>query len=508
MAESLRTQKKTAQRTQKYRNYVDGKWIDAAAGKTFPDRNPADLDDVVGEFPASGPEDVDLAVAAAKKAFGSWSRTPAPKRGEIIYRVGQILIERKEEIARAMTREMGKVLKETLGDVQEGIDTAFVHAGEGRRLHGFSAPSELADKSGWTVRVPVGVAGLITPWNFPLAIPTWKSFPALVAGNTVVIKPASDTPHCVNLLAEVLEKAGLPPGVFNVVHGGGGSVGAAIVNHPETRVISFTGSSEVGRGIAQAAGARLKRVSLELGGKNAQIVMDDADLDLALEGVLWGAFGTSGQRCTATSRLILHAKVYDEFLEALVNRARGLRLGNGLEENVDVGPLVNRGQVEKVHEYVEIGEKEGAEVLCGGEPATEGGLKKGCFYRPTIFDGVRAGMRIAREEIFGPVLSVLRCRDLEDAIGLLNGVDYGLSSSIYTRDVNNAFFAMREIESGIVYVNAPTIGAECHFPFGGVKQTGNGHREGAHPIYDVFTEWKTIYVDFSGRLQRAQIDNQ
>ncbi|MBI2899819.1 MAG: aldehyde dehydrogenase family protein [Planctomycetes bacterium] len=492
----------------KFRNYVGGKWVDAGTGKTFPNRNPADLDDVVGEFPASAPEDVDRAVAAAKKAYDGWRRTPAPKRGEIVYRAGQVLLDRKEEIARAMTREMGKVLKETRGDVQEGIDTAFVHAGEGRRLHGFTAPSELPNKAGWAVRAPVGVAGLVTPWNFPLAIPTWKSFPALVAGNTVVIKPASDTPHCVNLLAEVLEKAGIPPGVFNVVHGGGGTVGTAIVKHPDTRVISFTGSSEVGRGIAETCGSMLKRVSLELGGKNAQIVMDDADLDLALEGALWGAFGTTGQRCTATSRLIVHRRVKDELVGRVLERAKKLRLGSGLDEKNEVGPLINKDQVGKVHECVEIGKKEGAKLLCGGEPASDGALAKGCFYKPTIFDGVTPEMRVAREEIFGPVLSVLTCKDLEDAVRILNATEYGLSSSIYTRDVNNAFYAMQEIESGIVYVNAPTIGAECHFPFGGVKRTGNGHREGAHPIYDVFTEWKTVYVDYSGRLQKAQIDNQ
>ncbi len=487
-------------------NYIEGKWVPAKSGRRFADRNPADQDDVIGEFPASDAGDVDRAVAAAKKAFDGWRRTPAPKRGEIIFKAGEILVRRKEEIARAMTREMGKVLKEARGDVQEGIDTAYLHAGEGRRLHGFSAPSELPNKAGWTVRAPVGVAGLITPWNFPLAIPTWKSFPALVAGNTVVIKPASDTPHCVNLLAEALEAAGIPAGVFNVVHGGGGSVGTAIVNHPDTRVISFTGSSEVGRGIAQVAGFQLKRCSLELGGKNAQIVMDDADLELALEGALWGAFGTTGQRCTATSRLIVHEKVHDEFVGLVLDRAKKLRLGNGLEEGVEVGPLVNREQVEKVHEYVEIGKKEGAKLLCGGEPATEGALRKGCFYRPTILDGVKPEMRVAREEIFGPVLSVLRCGNVDEAVQVMNNVDYGLSSSIYTRDIGAAFTAMQEIESGIVYVNAPTIGAECHFPFGGVKQTGNGHREGAYPIYDVFTEWKTIYVDYSGRLQKAQID--
>jgi aldehyde dehydrogenase (NAD+) len=483
----------------KFSNYIGGKWVAAKSGKGFLDRNPADLDDVVGEFPASDATDVDAAVAAAKKAFDGWRKTPAPKRGEMIFRVGEILIRRKEEIARAMTREMGKVLKESRGDAQEAIDTAYLHGGEGRRLHGFSAPSELPNKAGWTVRAPIGVAGLITPWNFPLAIPTWKSFPALVAGNTIILKPASDTPHCAHLLVEALIEAGVPPGVVNLVHGSGATVGGAIVGHPDVPVISFTGSAEVGREIGARSGQALKRVSLELGGKNAQIVMDDADLDLALDGVLWGAFGTTGQRCTATSRLLLHKKIHDEFVQRLVNRTKKLRLGD------EIGPLINKARVEAVDGHVKIGKKEG-KLLCGGEPATEGALAKGCFYKPTIFDGVKPGAHIAREEIFGPVLAVLTVKDLDEAVRCLNDTAYGLSSSLYTRDVNSAFYAMQELETGIVYVNAPTIGAECHFPFGGTKETGNGHREGAHPIYELFTEWKTIYVDYSGRLQKAQID--
>ncbi len=490
-----------------FKNLVGGNWVPAKGGKTFPDRNPADLEDVVGDFPASGPEDVDAAVAAAKKAFDGWRRTPAPKRGELLFKVGEILTRRKEEIARAMTREMGKVLKEARGDVQEGIDTAWVHGGEGRRLHGFSAPSELPNKAGWTVRAPIGVCGLITPWNFPLAIPTWKSFPALVAGNTVVLKPASDTPHCAHLLMEAFLEAGFPPGVVNLVHGSGGKAGTALVRHPDVRVISFTGSSEVGREIHAEAGRALKRVSLELGGKNAQIVMDDADLELALEGALWGAFGTTGQRCTATSRLILHRKVHDEFLGRLVERAKKLRLGPGLDEGSEVGPLINPDRVKGVEDYVRIGKKEG-KLLCGGERARGGELERGCFYRPTVFAGVKRTARIAREEIFGPVLSVLSVKDLDEAVACLNDTAYGLSASIYTRDLGNAFIAMQELDTGIVYVNAPTIGAECHFPFGGTKDTGNGHREGGLPIYEVFTEWKTIYVDYSGRLQKAQIDNR
>jgi aldehyde dehydrogenase (NAD+) len=486
-------------------NFIDGRWVPARGGRTFQDRNPADLDDVIGEFPASGPEDVEDAVAAARRALPAWRRTPAPRRGEILFRAGELLRARKEELARAMTREMGKVIKEARGDVQEAIDTAFLHAGEGRRLHGFTAPCELPDKAGWAVRVPIGVAGLVTPWNFPMAIPAWKTFPALVAGNTVVLKPASDTPYCAELLARVLAEAGVPPGVFNLVQGRGSEVGAALVRHPDVRVLSFTGSSAAGREIAGVAGPALKRLSLELGGKNAQIVMEDADLDLALEGALWGAFGTAGQRCTATSRLILHRKIHDEFLHRFLARARALRLGNGLDEKTDVGPLVNPARVEAVRAYVEIGRTEGSLVL-GGEPASEGALRKGCFFAPTVFDGVRPDARIAREEIFGPVVAVLTAGDLEEALRVLNDVEYGLSSSIYTRDVNRAFAAVREIDAGIVYVNAPTIGAECHFPFGGTKSTGNGHREGAHPIYEVFTEWKTVYVDYSGRLQKAQID--
>ncbi|HEX7896171.1 MAG TPA: aldehyde dehydrogenase family protein [Planctomycetota bacterium] len=485
----------------RFLNFINGKWVHAKSGNTFENRNPADLEDFIGDFPASGPEDVGAAVAAAKAAFDGWRRTPAPKRGEIILRAGELLRERKEDVARAMTREMGKVLKESRGDVQEGIDSAVLHGSEGRRLHGFTAPSELPSKAGFTLRVPVGVAGLITPWNFPLAIPTWKAFPALVAGNTVVLKPASDTPHCASLLVQILAEAGVPKGVVNLVHGSGGEAGTALVKHPDVRVISFTGSSEVGRRIAADAGAALKRVSLELGGKNAQVVMDDADLDLALEGVLWGAFGTTGQRCTATSRLILHRKIHDAFVDRLLARTKKLRIGPGLDEKNEVGPLVNKARVEAVSEWVKIGRKEG-KLLTGGEPV----LKKGCFFAPTIFDGVKPDARIAREEIFGPVLSILTVKDLDEAARRLNDTPYGLSSSIYTRSVDDAFYAMREFEAGIVYVNAPTIGAECHFPFGGVKDTGNGHREGGLPVYDVFTEWKTIYVDYSGRLQKAQID--
>ena len=491
-----------------YKNFINGEWVDSSSGETFENRNPANWDEVIGIFPKSTKEDVDRAVQAARKAFKEWRLVPAPQRGEIMKKAGDIMVERKEEIARLMTREMGKVLAETRGDVQEGIDTAYYAFGEGRRMFGHTVPSELPNKFNMTTRMPIGVAGLITPWNFPMAIPSWKIFPALTCGNTVVFKPASDTPATATVLVEILLEAGVPRLAVNLVHGTGSGVGLPIVEHPDIDLISFTGSSKVGKIINERAGRQLKRVSLELGGKNAQIVMDDANLKLALEGVLWGAFGTTGQRCTATSRLILHEKVFDKFIDMLVDSATKLKLGNGLDETVQVGPIINKGQLESIHSYVEIGKKEGATLLCGGEPAEEGDLKKGFFYKPTIFVDVKPDMRIAKEEIFGPVLAVLKVSSLDEAIEVLNNTDYGLSSSIYTQDVNAAFKAMRDIEAGITYINGPTIGAECHMPFGGVKETGNGHREGGWAVYEFFSEVKTVYVDYSGRLQRAQIDNR
>jgi len=489
-----------------YLNLIGGKWVAARSGRTFENRSPARPSDLIGIFPDSGPEDVSEAVNAATKAFPAWRLTPAPRRAEVIFRAAELLRERKEELARAMTREMGKVLAETRGDVQEAIDMAYYIGAEGRRLFGVTVPSELPNKFAMSIRQPLGVCGLITPWNFPMAIPSWKIFPALVAGNTVVIKPATDTPASAHHLVEILLEAGLPEGALNIVHGGGSSVGVPLTEHAGVKMISFTGSSEVGKTIAERTASSLKRISLELGGKNAQIVMDDADLDLAAEGALWGAFGTTGQRCTATSRLIVMRAVHDEMVERLRERAGKLRLGNGLDPASEVGPLVNRAQRDRVHSYVEIGKKEGARLVVGGSPAEEGALREGHFYRPTIFDGVSPTMRIAVEEIFGPVLSVLTVSSLEEAIQVLNATPYGLSSSIYTRDVNRAMRAVRDIEAGITYVNGPTIGAEVQLPFGGVKETGNGHREGGPTVIDAFTEWKSVYVDYSGKLQKAQID--
>ena len=489
-----------------YQNLIGGQWLHALSGKTILNLNPADHTDVVGAFPSSHAGDVDLAVAAAKKAFAAWRLVPAPKRAEILLRAGLLLEQRKEQYAREMTREMGKVLVETRGDVQEAIDEAFYVAGEGRRLFGQTTPSELPNKFAMSVRMPVGVVGLITPWNFPMAIPSWKLFPALVAGNTCVIKPATDTPLSTYNLVQALVDAGLPPGVVNIVSGSGSATGAALVEHPDVRAISFTGSSEVGSLVAQRAAATFKPVSLEMGGKNAQIVMDDANLELALDGALWGAFGTTGQRCTATSRILLQKGIAAEFTEKLVARAKKLKVGNGLDEQIEVGPQVNQSQIETSTRHVEIALAEGARLLCGGHALTEGSYARGNFFEPTVLGGVTPEMRIAREEVFGPVVSLFEFESFEEAIEIANSIDYGLSTALYTRDVNRAFAAIRDLEAGITYINAPTIGAEVHLPFGGVKRTGNGHREGLGAL-DFFTTWKAVYVDYSDKLQRAQIDN-
>ncbi len=494
--------------TENFKNFIGGQWVAPATGAYFENRNPADRDDVIGCFPRSGPEDVARAVASAQRGFAQWSKTPAPVRGEVLHRVGDLLVERKDAIARAMTREMGKVLAETRGDVQEGIDTAHYAHTEGRRLFGRTVPSELRNKWAMSFRRPIGVAGLITPFNFPLAIPTWKMFPALLCGNAVILKPAEDVPHTAHLLVEVLLEAGLPPEVVQLVHGEGSVVGRAMVEHPDVPVISFTGSTETGAIIGATCGRMHKRLSLEMGGKNAMIVMDDADLDLALEGVLWGAFGTTGQRCTATSRLVVHERVHDRLVQMLCDRAGRLRLGPGVDERIDVGPLINEDALKKVEYYVGVARQDGARVQIGGERATGKGLERGWFYQLTVLTGVTPGMRVEQQEIFGPVLAVIKVASLDDAIRVNNDVPYGLSSSLYTRDVNAAFRAMGELDTGITYINAPTIGAEAHLPFGGVKQTGNGHREGGWEVYDFYSETKVVYVDFSGRLQRAQIDTE
>jgi acyl-CoA reductase-like NAD-dependent aldehyde dehydrogenase len=489
-----------------FKNFIAAEWVAPSTGAYFENINPADTTDVIGRFPDSNGPDVNAAVKSAKRGFEIWSHTPAPVRGDVLRRVGDLLVERKEAIAQAMTREMGKVLAETRGDVQEGIDTAYYAATEGRRLFGQVVPSELRSKWAMSYRRPIGVVGLITPFNFPLAIPTWKMFPALLCGNSVIIKPSEDVPHTVHLLVEILLEAGLPPEVIQLVHGRGETVGKALVEHPEVPVISFTGSTETGAIIGETCGRMHKRLSLEMGGKNAMIVMDDANLDLALEGVLWGAFGTTGQRCTATSRLILHQKVHDKFLTRLAESAEKLKLGDGRAERTDVGPLIHEESRRKVEQYVEIGRKEGSELITGGRVPGGGGLTQGWFFQPTVFAGVKPRSRLEQEEIFGPVLSVIRVGSFDDAVKVNNDVRYGLSSSIYTGSVDLAFRALQELDNGITYVNAPTIGAEAHLPFGGIKATGNGHREGGWEVYEFYSETKVCYVDYSGKLQRAQID--
>jgi aldehyde dehydrogenase (NAD+) len=496
----------TTNTTTKHYNFVDGQWVPSVSGEVFENRNPANTNDLIGVFQKSSSADVAHAVDAARLAYERWRLVPAPRRAELLFHAAQLLADRKEALARDMTREMGKVLDETRGDVQEAIDMTFFMAGEGRRQYGQTVPSELRDKFAMSIRQPVGVAAIITPWNFPMAIPSWKIIPALVCGNAVVFKPATLTPLSALNFVKILEEAGIPPGVVNLVTGGGGDVGNALLVSDVVRVVSFTGSTDVGRSVSGHAAPSFKKVHLEMGGKNVIMIMDDANLELAVEGCLWGGFGTTGQRCTAASRVVVHEKVYDRFLQQFVARAKTLRVGDGLDPKIEMGPVVSKGQLETVMNYVEIGQNEGAKLACGGHALTKGPYANGFFHEPTVFADVAPSMRIAQEEIFGPVVSVVPCRSLDEAVAIGNGVQYGLSASIYTQDINSAFAAMRDMDTGIFYVNAPTIGAEVHLPFGGTKATGNGHREAGTAALDVFSEWKSIYVDFSGRLQRAQID--
>jgi aldehyde dehydrogenase (NAD+) len=493
-------------KTRVFKNFIDGEWVESASGATFEDRNPADTREVVGIFQRSNKADVDAAVDAAKRAFAKWRLVPAPRRAEMIFHAAEILSDRKEDYARDMTREMGKVLKETRGDVQEAIDAAYYNAGEGRRLFGPTVPSELPNKFAMAIRQPLGVCGMITPWNFPMAIPSWKLLPALVCGNACVIKPAEDTPLSTFNLVQALTEAGVPNGVVNVVTGYGPEAGAPIAEHAAVRAVSFTGSSAVGRIIGTTAAKSLKPCSLELGGKNPMIVLDDANLELAVEGGLWGALGTTGQRCTATSRIIVQKGVYRKFIAHFVARAKKLKVGNGLDETVEMGPAVNEKQLNTSLKYIEIGKTEGAKLVSGGNRLDKGAYQHGWFLEPTVFIDVDPKMRIAQEEIFGPVVAIIPCDDLEDAIAIANNIEYGLSSSLYTKDVNKAFAAVRDLETGITYINAPTIGAEVHLPFGGTKATGNGHREGGIGAIDFYSEWKAVYVDYSDTLQKAQID--
>ncbi len=488
-------------------NYINGVWKDSVTGRRYEDHDPAN-GNLLATVTLSSKQDVDEAVAAAKSAYWAWRAVPAPKRGDILMRAAHILEGRKEQIAKELTCEMGKVIAEARGDVQEAIDMFYLIGGEGRRLKGETVPCEMPNKSVYVVRDSLGVCGLITPWNFPTAIPTWKIAPALVCGNTVVVKPATDTPRCMVRIFEALIDAGLKdyPGVINLVLGGGGEVGESIINHKDIQMISFTGSTDVGRRIATVCGETLKRCSLEMGGKNAIIVMDDADLHLAVDSAIWSAYGTTGQRCTACSRLIVHRKVKAEFEAMMVEAIKKLRLGHGLQS--DVGPVINLDAIKKIDGYVQIGKAEGAKMLIGGEFATEGELANGAFYKPTLFTDCKPNMRICQEEIFGPVCAIIPVSSLEEAIRVNNDTAFGLSSAIITSSVNNAMVAARDITTGLVYINAGTIGAEVQTPFGGTRGTGNGHREGGIQVIDAFSEWKSVTFDFSGHVQKAQIDNK
>ncbi len=493
--------------TQEYKNYIDGKWVASSSGEVFENLNPANCSEVVGRFQKSNKQDVEQAIGAAANAQKMWKATPAPKRGEILYKVAERMVRDKESLAQDMTREMGKIIHETRGDVQEAIDLTYFTASEGRRMPGETVPSELPNKFCMSVRMPVGLVSAITPWNFPIAIPSWKLVPALVCGNTVVIKPATDTPLSVVNFVKMFEEAGLPPGVLNLVTGSGSEVGTPMTEHPDVDLVSFTGSTDTGAHIASTCAKHMKQYSLEMGGKNAIIIMDDADLDLALEGVLFGAFGTTGQRCTACSRVIVHKKVIKQFTDMLVQRTKALRVGNGLDEKTEMGPLINESQRDKVHSYVKIGKEEGAKLLTGGDFHNGDEAKNGHFYQPTVFGDVSPKMRIAQEEIFGPVLGVISCDGFEQAVEIVNDSKFGLSSAIYTRDVNRAFSAIEHLDTGITYINASTIGAEIQLPFGGTKGTGNGHREAGVTALEIFSEWKSVYVDYSGKLQKAQIEH-
>ncbi|MEK6988395.1 MAG: aldehyde dehydrogenase family protein [Candidatus Thermoplasmatota archaeon] len=489
---------------QEYGLFINGKWR-KSEGKRFETRNPA-TGEALATFPSATKDEVDLAVKAAKDAFEKWRKTPAPRRGELLLEAARVMKQRKEELGRVVTTEMGKIIAEGRGDVQEAIDFYQYAAGEGRRMFGETVPSELPNKMCMTVRLPVGPVGLITPWNFPVAIPGWKSGAALIAGCPIVLKPSSLTPLCAAKFVECLDEAGFPSGVVNMLTGSGSVVGDGIIQHPDIRAVSFTGGVDTGRHVYESAAKRMIKVGLELGGKNAIIAMDDANLELLMDGVMFGAFGTAGQRCTAASRLIVHEKVYDQVVDELVERAEKLKVGNPIDEKMDMGPVASSDQEAKVLEYIGIGKKEGDKLLTGGERLKGGAYDKGFFISPTVF-AVDRRKRLAQEEIFGPVLSVLKAKDYEDAVAIANSVKYGLSSSIYTNDLRWAFRAMQDLEAGITYVNAPTIGAEVQMPFGGIKSTGpTDTREAGFTMMEEFTYVKTVYVDYSGRLQKAQID--
>jgi acyl-CoA reductase-like NAD-dependent aldehyde dehydrogenase len=486
------------------RNFIDGKWVESKATKTFERRNPANIDEVVATVPLSTREEMREAIAAAKMAFPAWRDTPAPERGKILFRAVRLMEQQKEQLARTLTREEGKALTDALGEVQRSINILEFMAGEARRLNGENYPSELRKNFSYSIKVPLGAVGAITPWNFPLCIPIWKVAPALVAGNTCVLKPAELTPLCAVRMAEIFAEAGLPAGVLNVVFGAGDEVGDELVQNPSVRAISFTGSTEIGCHIYAHGARRMQKVQCEMGGKNPVVILADADLALATQSVLFGAFASTGQRCTATSRVIIERSVADKFASMLVERASAFNVGNGLDADTQMGPSVDETQMNSVLKYIEIGRQEGTLIL-GGQRLSGGAYDKGYFVAPTIFDHVSVNSRIAQEEIFGPVLSIIRVNDFDEALEAANSCRYGLASSIYTNDATRIFEFIDRIETGITHVNSPTVGGEAHVPFGGIKDTGIGPREVGHTALDFYTELKTVYIDYTGRKRESSI---
>lgn len=488
------------------KNHVNGEWIPASGGDTLDNVNPADQRQVLGQVVASTPDDMNAAIAAAKAAFEGWRRTPAPKRGQVVAQAMALMIERKEELARALTAEEGKNLNESRGEVQKSINVMEFMVGESRRMNGQTIPSEMPKTFAYTVRAPLGVVGMITPWNFPVCIPAWKIAPALVAGNTIVFKPSELTPWTANIVSEIFLQAGLPKGVLNVVHGRGEDVGPTLVNHPDVAAVSFTGSNAVGTRVYGEAARHLKKVQCEMGGKNPLIVLEDADLELAAAATASGAFGSTGQRCTATSRAIVVEGVADAFVGKLLEHAKKFVPGNGLESHTAMGPSVSEEQMNKVLSYHRVADEEGAKRVYGtGERLTDGELAHGWFTGVTVYDHVKADSRLAMEEIFGPVLSVVRVKDWKEAIEVANSVPYGLSSSLYTQDVQRALEYVDEIETGMLHLNSPTVGGEAQLPFGGVKATGVGQREMGQTAIDFFTEWKTVYLDYTGAKREGNL---
>lgn len=489
---------------EKYPNLINGIPVAPDSGEYFENVNPADREDIIGLFPKSGEKDIDRAVKAAQQAFPVWSEMPPPKRGELIFKAAEALKVNQEQLARVIVREMGKTMPESMGDIQSSIDVANFMAGEGRRMYGHTSVSSLYRRWAITKRVPVGVCGLITAWNAPMAIVTWKLFPALICGNTIVLKPSEDTPLTAHLLGELLKTVGFPDGVVNIVHGTGPKTGEALVKHKDVNLISFTGSTRAGKLISEECGKQLKKCSLELGGKNGLIVMDDADLDAASKAVAAGAFSTAGQRCASTSRVFVHEAVYQTFMDRLIDETKKMKIGAGTDSETKVCPIINNRQYNIILDYIEGAKQSGAKLVHGGKALSSGTYAKGNYIEPTIFDDVKVDSKLAQEEVFGPVLAVFRVGSLGEAIEKVNAVRYGLTFSIFTSNVNAALIALEKVEAGCCYINAPTFGSEPHMPFGGIKDSGNGTREPGTQAVDVFTEWKTIYIDYSGVAQNSQ----